>query len=110
MNAPPTSTGTHTPGTSPPGGGSPAKPLQTKKGGVSTHTRSKNPSHAYTLPHTKNIFGGDLLSHTPSGCSTISAKSLNYRVRNETGCTPLAITTEKTNHTHQPTQHAGLAW
>ena len=82
--------------------------VKQKKGGVSTHTRSKTPSRTHTLPHTKNIFGGDLLSHTPSGCSTISAKSLNYRVRNETGCTPLAITTEKTNHTHQPTHGAGM--
>lgn len=68
---------------------------------ISQHTKGPG---APTTPHAliKNIFGGDLLSHTPTGCSTISAKSLNYRVRNETGCTPLAITTEKptTTTTH----------
>jgi hypothetical protein len=92
---PPTRTDTHTPG------------VKQKKGGSEhTHKEQKPLAHVHTPP--KNIFGGDLLSHTPSGCSTISAKSLNYRVRNETGCTPLAITTEKTNHTHQPTHGAGM--
>lgn len=59
-----------------------------------------------SLNFPQKYFGGDLLSHTPSGCSTISAKSLNYRVRNETGCTPLAITTEKLT-THQPPHTRG---
>ena len=69
-----------------------------KKGG-----EASTPQHrAQTLLLHKNIFGGDLLSHTPTGCSTISAKSLNYRVRNETGCTPLAITTEKPSTTTTP--------
>ena len=69
---------------------------------------ASTPQHgAQTLLLHKNIFGGDLLSHTPTGCSTISAKSLNYRVRNETGCTPLAITTEKPSTTTTPTVQPG---
>ena len=77
--------------------GHPKRVLNDKGGEAST------PQHgAQTLLLHKNIFGGDLLSHTPTGCSTISAKSLNYRVRNETGCTPLAITTEKPSTTTTP--------
>ena len=51
--------------------------------------------------------GVDLLSHPQQG-STISAKRLNDRVRNETGCDPLTMTTTETNntHNHHPTHRA----
>ncbi|SIM04744.1 Uncharacterised protein [Mycobacteroides abscessus subsp. abscessus] len=75
---------------------SPAHPTGTKKGWGSP---TGDPHH-----HQKMNLGGDLLSHTPTGCSTISAKSLNYRVRKGTGCTPLAITTEK-NTGQPPSRH-----
>src|SRR5690606_13666873 len=56
---------------------------------------SKKVRRRPTLPH----------SHP---CSTIGAERLNFRVRNGTGCFPLAITTERPTHTHPTRQAANL--
>ena len=46
------------------------------------------------------------LPHRPR-CSTIGAGRLNYRVRNETGCFPTAITTETPKRTQPRTETPG---
>ena len=91
----------------------PKHPTHKKRGGRPQATPQHNP------PTTQNKRGGRqkttpspkktvaaTYSPTPPQGSTISAKRLNDRVRNETGCDPPAITTTETKRPPQPQQRS----